>query len=302
MIVRPPLPSPAVPGPAPAPTPTPQSRAGVSFADCLSVAATAVGCSPAPNVAGDTDIGASQPFEVAQEPGDPIPGNRLAAAPNASAPDPGGVVPTGNAEVAEGMPPSPIEPVTGMPVQIEWHVRDARGRTEIVSLPWRLAAAGHLAQEVVSAIGIHGATQRHGVAAVAAAPDFTVVHVTRPASIAAAVADDSRPAAAAPAIVPERTSSPASSEPDAPIPSSDSSPAAAPLAAQLLRWIERQGHKPSLWIRDYRLDEADAQAIARGMRQLAREQGLQLERIVVNARELWRAPNSSHAREERICP
>jgi hypothetical protein len=67
---------------------------------------------------------------------------------------------------------------------------------------------------------------------------------------------------------------------------------AAPWLLRLFRWLEQKGHDPSVWLRDYRLDQADAHQLAEALRTHASEQGIRLERIVVNGRELWRAPTA----------
>ncbi|WP_162887595.1 hypothetical protein [Stenotrophomonas sp. G4] len=59
--------------------------------------------------------------------------------------------------------------------------------------------------------------------------------------------------------------------------------------ARLLRWGRTAGEGLSIRIRDYRLDAQDAQALAERLLAFAGQHGLQLQRIVINARELWRA-------------
>ncbi|WP_457804973.1 hypothetical protein [Stenotrophomonas maltophilia] len=59
--------------------------------------------------------------------------------------------------------------------------------------------------------------------------------------------------------------------------------------ARLLRWGRTAGEGLSIRIRDYRLDAQDAQALAERLLAFAGQHGLPLQRIVINARELWRA-------------
>ncbi|WP_294987352.1 hypothetical protein [uncultured Stenotrophomonas sp.] len=59
--------------------------------------------------------------------------------------------------------------------------------------------------------------------------------------------------------------------------------------ARLLRWGRTAGEGLSIRIRDYRLDAQDAQVLAERLLAFAGQHGLQLQRIVINARELWRA-------------
>ncbi|WP_414608449.1 hypothetical protein [Stenotrophomonas pavanii] len=62
--------------------------------------------------------------------------------------------------------------------------------------------------------------------------------------------------------------------------------------ARLLRWGRTAGEGLSIRIRDYRLDAQDAQALAERLLAFAGRHGLQLQRIVINARELWRATHT----------
>jgi hypothetical protein len=57
----------------------------------------------------------------------------------------------------------------------------------------------------------------------------------------------------------------------------------------MVRWLEQKGHDPAVWVRDYRLEPAEAGELAAALRMQAREHGITLERIVVNGRELWNA-------------
>ncbi|QDH70142.1 hypothetical protein [Marilutibacter alkalisoli] len=59
---------------------------------------------------------------------------------------------------------------------------------------------------------------------------------------------------------------------------------------RLVRWLERPEGDAAIWVRDYRLDDATARRVVELIRTGAREQGLEVGRIVINARELWRAP------------
>lgn len=62
--------------------------------------------------------------------------------------------------------------------------------------------------------------------------------------------------------------------------------------ARLLRWGRTAGEGLSIRIRDYRLDAQDAQTLAERLLAFAGQHGLQLQRIVINARELWRATHT----------
>ena len=59
-----------------------------------------------------------------------------------------------------------------------------------------------------------------------------------------------------------------------------------------MKWIERDGRDAVVWLRDFRIDDEQAARMADGLRRFAEEQGVSLERIVVNGRERWRNQNS----------
>lgn len=60
-------------------------------------------------------------------------------------------------------------------------------------------------------------------------------------------------------------------------------------AHRLIRWLQQQGHTPTIWLRDYFLDKTTTPVLIAQLRAQAREHGLVLQRIVVNGHELWRA-------------
>lgn len=69
--------------------------------------------------------------------------------------------------------------------------------------------------------------------------------------------------------------------------------------ARWVGWIQRTGRPPSLWLRDYRLDPDDARRMADALHRAATADGIVLERIVVNGRELWRDAQARPFHEPR---
>lgn len=63
-----------------------------------------------------------------------------------------------------------------------------------------------------------------------------------------------------------------------------------PWQARLLRWLEGSDGRLVARLRDYRLDPTTEARCVEQLLAFARENGLQLQRVVVNAREVWRAP------------
>lgn len=186
--------------------------------------------------------------------------------------------------------------------RIELQVRDVHGTVELVALPWRLSASGQLGQlagkvegpiaaTVIppGTLGALSADRSAGHAASGAAP--AVYSVLPNGSVdGMAIALSMRPLDATSSDPRVRTSAAATNV------------AAAPLAARFMRWIEQHEHLSSVWVRDYRLDEAGVQTLIQAVRHLAAENGLQLERIVINARQVWPPPSSTSGTEGIPCP
>ncbi|HEY0502221.1 MAG TPA: hypothetical protein VGD42_01900 [Lysobacter sp.] len=183
----------------------------------------------------------------------------------------------------------PVAPRDGNAVEVLFDDRNGTGQSII--LPWRLFANDALSQLLNPAAGtanaagiVRPATQ--SLSAAASAAGTSAMEPTYPTAVEAGVADAmaSPLANAAPAQVASGSRGSASAAP-ATAPS-----LAEPWQTRLLRWLENADGGLVARLRDYRLD-ADAQA--RCVEQLlnfAREHGLNLQRVVVNAREVWRAP------------
>ena len=194
-------------------------------------------------------------------------------------------VPDSAVSIETGEVPSAGETV------VQFHFRHGPGGLEVVSVPWRLAA--------------HGTLSQRGANEPAAWPVATTVPASeqlsgslRPSS------DQAVPGMHAPARLPgmrevlratpiaSRHNVAGSADLDASPPSlAGSAPAAVarPWLARMVRWLEQKGHDPAVWVRDYRLEPAEAGELAAALRMQAREHGITLERIVVNGRELWNA-------------
>jgi len=61
---------------------------------------------------------------------------------------------------------------------------------------------------------------------------------------------------------------------------------------RLLRWLADHDGRVSAWVRDYRLDPAEAGQLVDYLRNLAEQQGHSLHRIMLNGHELWRVPST----------
>ncbi|WP_046655880.1 hypothetical protein [Lysobacter capsici] len=182
---------------------------------------------------------------------------------------------------------------------LEFHVSGRGGDQELLALPWRLSANGRLSQ-------LLSATPRPDGQGLASSPARDAATRAN-ASLADAWVEYSirhlaQADAASPQVLPmpnladplqSSAASSGESTASASAPRNASDGAAAPWAARLLRWIESEGGDATLWIRDYRLDPDAAQRLSRLMHTLAEEHGTQLQRIVVNGREHWRADRNS---------
>lgn len=177
---------------------------------------------------------------------------------------------------------------------LSFHVRKPQGEREVVALPWRLMASGRLAQSRADGGAFVSPGATGGTTVVAPS-----VHAASPGPLRA----EAPVHAGSDAVGSMRTETP-----PAPFPSSmgetrdagrsapatmgmASSPVAAEWMARWIKWVERDGHDPALWLRDYRIDDAETRRVVDALRGLAREQGISLERIVVNGREFWRNPD-----------
>jgi len=178
-------------------------------------------------------------------------------------------------------------------VQIQ--LRRAAGDLETISLPWKLAANGSLSQRLLEQEGVGLNVGLGGLDAVAGAVN-AVTQGAVPASSDTWLAQPQqewRQVSASGAVLPQHVLAAMDIESgDASSPAAMHTQAAMPWLLRLFRWLEHKGRDPSVWLRDYRLDRADAHQLAEALRAHASEQGIRLERIVVNGRELWRAPGS----------
>lgn len=186
----------------------------------------------------------------------------------------------------------------------EFHLKRDSGTMEVMSVPWRLAGNDMLSRlsptprllTTAQLLELHGSFGATSAAPPnASTPPFAAIGRPLPLSSDVALPTPVALALAAPT----RSASRAVSElGNSMLPAS----VVEPWLARLLRWFEQQGQDPTVWIRDYRLDDAASQAVVNEVRTLAQEQGWQLERIVVNAREMWRAPIRSYSEEYSSCP
>jgi hypothetical protein len=184
----------------------------------------------------------------------------------------------------------------------EFHFQEHHGKAVVVSVPWRLSANTRLSQYSRVLLGDAGISlsqalaREHSVHSSHAGPSPLAGQPITQAL--ASMAEESLPVVPKSMVVDQTVVAAKIGESHL-VPASVSTQMAAPWTARLIRWLERQGLAPAVWIRDYALDAAAAQQVATLVHALAQEQGIRLERIVVNARELWRAPTQPALREFR---
>jgi len=172
---------------------------------------------------------------------------------------------------------------------LEVQLVDRDGQALAILLPWRLAANGALSQWFATRAGIDGVAN-------AGPPDATRAGAMGAQASAVTVPQACAPASpmiqagGVPAWAPRSTStSPhATDGSGAPAPAALST-LAEPWQARLLRWLRNNDDALTARLRDYRLDAADEARFVERTVAFARENGLALQRIVVNAREVWRA-------------
>lgn len=173
----------------------------------------------------------------------------------------------------------------------EFHVQRDSGELEVFALPWRLRSSAELAQSVAMGMQSELATRvaecSPGPETISAVPAQADI-VRLPSVISAASAAGSESIAARPLpIVFEPLDLRAAEQRSA---AATALTTALPWAERLIRWIEEQGSGSSVWIRDYRLDDETARQLGEAMKAAAREHGIVIQKIVVNAREIWRNP------------
>lgn len=186
-----------------------------------------------------------------------------------------------------------IDTATMVPIPtLELQVADDSEVVRIVGAPWRLAPSGDFSQVLrgdatptnvfaPGAVLMHPASYRASLAVQETTSGETIrigvgrgrVNFPGIAFLQAALdatnsgdeMEDARPAS----LPPDTTAS-------------------QPWLARVCRWILQHGGEPAVFLRDYRLDERTARALAEALHEHARTQGLTLRRIVCNGRELWR--------------
>lgn len=175
---------------------------------------------------------------------------------------------------------------------LELHLVRPGGEREIVALPWRLFAQHRLAYITGGDAAMVGAASAHTTGAHASigggsiGGGMTAVGLPMDADPSLVASQ-----AALPLAMQSTTASTAGGGIGATAGArAQATPAAMEWLARWMKWIERDGHDPVVWLRDFRLDADGIREVVEGLRTLAREQGTPLSRIVVNGREQWRAP------------
>jgi hypothetical protein len=183
---------------------------------------------------------------------------------------------------------------------LELHVRNPQGEREVVAMPWRLMASGHLAHANAMSGMLGQAAAPGGAHPVAGAQ--TVATAAAPASLSMSSGSslpifDGKGIPVAAMLSQSATRS--RDDVAALNTMSSHAPAAAEWLARWMKWIEREGHDAVVWLRDFSIDEDQAARVVEGLRSFAQAQGVGLERIVVNGRELWRNPQLTAFSEHR---
>lgn len=174
---------------------------------------------------------------------------------------------------------------------VEIELRRATGELEMISLPWKLAANGRLSHRLLEQVRM-GLGGHDAVAGMSQALRHAPAYGSTRAWLAP-VQEWRQPGGSGGLFQQPASAAMDVESVDASSPGATRSWAAMPWLVRLFRWLEQKGHDPAIWLRDYRLDQADAHQLAQALRAHANEQGIRLERIVVNGREQWRAPSAT---------
>lgn len=196
---------------------------------------------------------------------------------------------------ADGPSPPPTDAVAG---EAEARVdRQVDGTGQSLLLPWQLVANNALSHVFLQGVPAAGS----GYADIGPATTVSRLHTasTLAETAVGAVCVRADGAAATPLHVTATGAprAPGTVGADAALERSEASAVLASLAERwqerLLRWSSHGAHGVSVRVRDYRLDAAGEQALAQGLLAFASDRGLALQRIVINARELWHAGTPS---------
>lgn len=196
-------------------------------------------------------------------------------------------------ESVDGSPSRPDPETTGNagPIARDVAASDEHGAGQAMLLAWQLLPNNALSQMLAGTRAAAEAMQPSRMP-LAVHPGSSAgsqgMAAANPAPAVAAMSGKSAAAAVAVA-VPNARLTAASTAADAVDASAALSALGERWQARLLRWGSTAGEGLSVRVRDYRLDAQDAQALAERLLAFAGEHGLQLQRIVINARELWRA-------------
>ena len=247
----------------------------------------------------ESNSGAGEPR--ARDPGD-------VTSANESSPPPSALPTDESSDHLKGLPESIaaassdgelLEGQSSDAMQVKLQFLGGDGRLEAVAVPLRLAATGRMAWATTQARGLDSATAVAGLMSArvndAAASKLQLMAPTAGAEVPVGARAGQSPlmhgmTAAQSAHIAGGDTETSSSR-------AWLAAAAESWLERLLRWTHRHGHDPVAWVRDYRLDENGARDLTRSLQSRARAEGFALARIVVNGRELWRAPSYSHSSE-----
>jgi hypothetical protein len=168
------------------------------------------------------------------------------------------------------------------------------GVDELVSVPWRLQASAGLSyfmtagagKEETSSMAQQNPTSTRSDAEPLASAQFSSPQAANSEGVHSLQSPDAGskrdPVTSGPAASSEATSS-----------AKDASVTSPVWPERLMRWLaDTDGNGTTAWIRDYRMDPAQATRLIDSLRGVADQQGRQLNRIVLNGHELWRADST----------
>ncbi len=187
-----------------------------------------------------------------------------------------------------GAPPHPMRSEV-----LEFHFSSARGTVEILSVPWHLISTGLLSQIDVAAVALRqGASESTAPSRLGPANDAEADKLV----FALSRGSSHQAPASVTATSPGRFELTSSDDFEETLPSSaalsEQLPEVGTWLQRMIRWTELQGHPATVWIRDYSLDENKTRQVENAIHAFAKEHAAHLERIVINAHEVWRRPRA----------
>lgn len=171
------------------------------------------------------------------------------------------------------------------------HAQAPGQKDELVVVPWQLLAGNHLSQMIAGVRPMTVSVGAYRNQAQLSVGQTAAVNISTASAPSAALTYGQLPASSAAGQLHAPIDLSADGVDDG-IGSSTKlgqQGAFVPWPLRLLRWLTDGNGEVTAWLRDYSLGDDNADSVVRLLHTMSNEQGVRLNRIVLNGRELWRA-------------